>query len=55
MSRDIRTLTMVEFAEAMARGAWLLLPIGATAEHGPHLPLGSDMIQAEIGGALQDR
>ncbi len=53
MSRDIRNLTMVEFAEAMARGAWLLLPIGATEEHGPHLPLGSDLIQAEyVCGAV---
>ena len=40
-------MTMIEFGEAMRRGTWLLLPIGSTEEHGPHLPLGSDMIQAE--------
>lgn len=47
MSHDIASLTMHEFAEAMARNAWILVPIGTTEEHGPHLPLGSDMIQAE--------
>ena len=47
MSHDIGSMTMVEFAEAMARSAWLLLPIGTTEEHGPHLPLASDTIQAE--------
>lgn len=48
MSPDAARLTMQEFAEAMARGAWLLLPVGTTEEHGPHLPLGSDMLQAEF-------
>ena len=47
MSHDIGAMTMLEFAEAMARNAWLLLPIGTTEEHGPHLPLASDTIQAE--------
>ncbi len=53
MNHDIRCMTMVEFGEAMSRRAWLLLPIGTTEEHGPHLPLGSDMIQAEyVCGAV---
>lgn len=47
MTHDVAGMTIVEFAEAMARNAWLLLPIGTTEEHGPHLPLASDMIQAE--------
>ena len=47
MTPDVARMTMREFAEAMARGAWLLLPVGTTEEHGPHLPLGSDMLQAE--------
>lgn len=47
MTLEVRSMTMVEFGDAMRRGAWLLLPIGTTEEHGPHLPLGSDMIQAE--------
>jgi creatinine amidohydrolase len=47
MSRDVGSMTMLEFAETMARNPWLLLPIGTTEEHGPHLPLASDTIQAE--------
>lgn len=47
MSHDIGSMTMLEFAEAMARNAWILLPIGTTEEHGPHLPLSSDTLQAE--------
>jgi creatinine amidohydrolase len=39
---DSRTL------EALARkGHLLILPVGALEAHGPHLPLGSDLIQAE--------
>jgi creatinine amidohydrolase len=40
-------MSQSDFGEAMRRKTWLLLPIGSTEEHGPHLPLGSDMIQAE--------
>jgi len=47
MSHDIGRMAMRDFAEAMARDAWLLLPVGATEEHGPHLPLASGTIQAE--------
>lgn len=47
MSRDVGSMTMLEFAETMARNPWLLLPIGTTEEHGSHLPLASDTIQAE--------
>jgi len=39
-------LTKDEFAEAMRRGRWLLLPFGAVEAHGPHLALGTDMIDA---------
>lgn len=48
MSPDAARLTMHEFTEAVSQGAWLLLPVGTTEEHGPHLPLGSDMLQAEF-------
>ena len=47
MSPEASRMTMIEFGEAMRRGAWVLVPIGSTEEHGSHLPLGSDMIQAE--------
>ena len=47
MSQDAARMMMLEFAETMERGVWLLLPVSMTEEHGPHLPLGSDMLQAE--------
>ncbi len=40
-------MTRDEFAEAMTAGCWLIIPVGSMEAHGPHLPLGSDMIQAE--------
>ncbi|MFB3816755.1 MAG: creatininase family protein [Candidatus Methylomirabilales bacterium] len=43
----VADLTMEEFAEAMAARRWLLLPFGTTEEHGPHLPLGTDLLWAE--------
>lgn len=47
MRPTLQSMTMPDFAEAMARGAWLILPLGATEAHGPHLSLGADMMQAE--------
>jgi creatinine amidohydrolase len=49
-SRDlfrVAHLTTTEFAEAMAAGRWLLLPFGAIEQHGPHLPLATDLLEAE--------
>jgi creatinine amidohydrolase len=40
-------LTTEEFAAALARGCWLLLPFGSIEQHGPHLPLATDLIEAE--------
>ncbi|HEV8676594.1 MAG TPA: creatininase family protein [Methylomirabilota bacterium] len=40
-------LTKDDFAAALARGRWLLLPFGAIEQHGPHLPLATDLIEAE--------
>jgi creatinine amidohydrolase len=40
-------LTRDEFAQAMREGRWLLLPFGAVEQHGPHLPLGTDLFYAE--------
>ncbi len=47
MMLDLCHMTRMEFAEAMAAERWLIIPLGATEEHGPHLPLGSDTIQAQ--------
>jgi len=40
-------MTTEEFGRAMVRGAWLLVPLGTTEEHGAHLPLGTDTMTAE--------
>jgi creatinine amidohydrolase len=43
----VADLTRDEFAQAMTEGRWLLLPFGAVEQHGPHLPLGTDLFYAE--------
>jgi len=43
----LANLTKDEFAAAMLAGRWLLLPFGAVEQHGPHLPLGTDLFYAE--------
>lgn len=45
--RRVADLTRDEFATAMGDGRWLLLPLGSTEQHGPHLPLGTDFFYAE--------
>lgn len=52
----VAELTKDEFAAAMREGRWLLLPFGAVEAHGPHLPLASDVLQAEhICAAVAER
>jgi creatinine amidohydrolase len=41
------SLTKDEFAVAMQEARWLLLPFGTVEAHGPHLPLATDLLQAE--------
>lgn len=49
-------MTTDEFAEAMAAGRWLLLPFGAIEQHGPHLPLATDLMEAEhVCAAVAER
>jgi creatinine amidohydrolase len=45
---EVARLTMDEFRERVAEGRWLILPSGTCEEHGPHLPLGSDTLEAEF-------
>lgn len=40
-------LTKDEFAAAMREARWILLPLGAVEQHGPHLCLGTDLFYAE--------
>ena len=42
--RDLAALTFPEAGESLAKNAVALIPIGATEPHGPHLPLGTDVI-----------
>lgn len=46
-------LTWPEYAERIARGAPVFVPIGALEQHGPHLPLGVDALLAtEVARAV---
>lgn len=45
---EVARLTMPEFRQRVAEGRWLILPSGTCEEHGPHLPLGSDTLEAEF-------
>ena len=48
--KRVHRLCDMTYEEARAdveRGAWALLPCGATEAHGPHLPLSTDVIIAE--------
>ena len=46
----IEEMTMTEFAAGLERTRSVLIPFGSTEEHGSHLPLSTDTIQAyEVG------
>jgi creatinine amidohydrolase len=52
----IEELTMNEFAAGLTRTRTVLVPFGATEEHGPHLPLATDTLHAtEVGRKLAER
>ena len=40
-------MTSMEFADAVKRSPWVIIPLGATEAHGIHLPLGTDSIQPQ--------
>jgi mycofactocin precursor peptide peptidase len=53
MNYRLAEMTWPEVAEAVAAGATtVILPLGSTEQHGPHLPLGTDTMRA---AALADR
>jgi len=53
MTHLLADMTWPEAAAAVAAGATtVILPLGATEQHGPHLPLGTDTMRA---AALADR
>ena len=50
MSEDVKMFqnqTWKEAREAIARGVVVILPVGSTEAHGPHLPLATDVIISE--------
>ena len=47
MAKLLAEMTWVEAGEAARRGAVILLPLSPTEEHGPHLPLATDWMEAE--------
>lgn len=47
MPIDFTLNTYLELEQKIAQGAVVLLPIGQTEEHGPHLPVGTDTYIAE--------
>ena len=52
----IEEMTMPEFEAGLARTKTVLIPFGATEEHGPHLPLSTDTLHAtEVGRRLAER
>ena len=53
MTRRLAEMTWPAVADAVAAGATtVILPLGATEQHGPHLPLGTDTFRA---AALAER
>ena len=45
--RDITRLTWIEIRDLEKRNAALVLPVGAIEQHGPHLPVVTDLLLAE--------
>lgn len=43
----IENMTRDDFAATMEKDPLIILPLGATEAHGPHLPLGTDSLQPE--------
>ena len=52
----IEDMTMPEFVSGLEKTRTVLVPFGATEEHGPHLPLSTDTLHAvEVGRKLAER
>jgi len=52
----IQDLTMTEFEAGLKKTRTVLIPFGSTEEHGPHLPLATDTLQAHrVCRLLADR
>ena len=40
----MRSLTWTEVRDAIERDAGVIVPVGATEQHGYHLPIGTDVV-----------
>ena len=47
-SNHVEYLTRFELAELINEDCYAILPVGATEQHGPHLPIGTDKLLAEF-------
>ena len=52
MPTYLAEMTVPQFKEAMEKGIPIILPLGATEEHGSHLPLSTDTVQPERIAAM---
>jgi creatinine amidohydrolase len=53
--RRLAELTWPEVEQAIARGAGVILPIGATEQHGLHMPLATDaLLAADLADAVAE-
>lgn len=56
MTRRLSDLTASDIDDALSPSSILVLPIGAVEQHGPHLPLNTDLVIAsEVAAAVVDR
>jgi creatinine amidohydrolase len=54
-TRALGDLTSPEVAAATKRGAGVVLPVGATEQHGPHLPILTDsLLAADLAAAIAE-
>lgn len=50
MPRRLENLTWLQVRQAVEEGTGVIIPVGATEQHGPHLPLGTDWMCATAVG-----
>jgi creatinine amidohydrolase len=47
LARDFGALSTTDIAERITRNTIVILPVGAMEQHGPHLPLATDLLTAD--------
>lgn len=55
-AKFLQNMTWEEFGEEVWRGTVLILPVGSTEQHGPHLPVGTDtMVAVSLAEAASEK